>query len=71
MHRRTDPTDGRYVVVVATARGTRRQQQLMERGAPAIEQLFSAFDNARLAILGDLLDRLVTGFDDLISSNDE
>jgi hypothetical protein len=37
----------------------------------AIEQLFSGFDNAQLEILGDLLDRLVTGFDDLIASNDE
>jgi DNA-binding MarR family transcriptional regulator len=71
VQRRTDPTDGRYVVVVATARGIRRQQQLMERGAPAIEQLFSAFDSEQLAVLGDLLDRLVTGFDDLIASNDE
>jgi len=66
VQRRTDPTDGRYVVVIATARGIRRQLQLLERGGPGIEQLFSAFDNKELAILGDLLDRLVTGFDNLI-----
>jgi DNA-binding MarR family transcriptional regulator len=46
---RIDSADGRNVVVAATPRGIRRQQQLMERGRTAFVEIFSKFDDERLA----------------------
>jgi DNA-binding MarR family transcriptional regulator len=71
VERRPDPDDGRYVVVVATRTGRRRQQVLAERSRRAFDALFDRFDDEQLAGFGDLLEQLVTGFDEFIAAGDE
>jgi DNA-binding MarR family transcriptional regulator len=64
--RTPDPNDGRYVVVVATAAGRRRQEALAARARGAFHRLFGRFDDQQLAVFGDLLEQLVASIDDLV-----
>ena len=71
VERRPDPEDGRFVVVLATRAGRRRQQLLADHARRATDELFGSFDDAQLVTLGDLLEQLVAGIDDLCASSQE
>jgi DNA-binding MarR family transcriptional regulator len=70
VERRTDPLDGRLVVVFATRAGRRRQRALADRARLAFDDLFERFDDVQLVAFGDFLDQLVARIDELIASSD-
>jgi DNA-binding MarR family transcriptional regulator len=71
VERRSDLADSRYVTVVATRTGRRRQRALAERSRHAFDVLFDRFDDEALTVLGELLEQLVATFDDFIATGDE
>jgi DNA-binding MarR family transcriptional regulator len=71
VERRPDPHDGRFVVVLATRAGLRRQQLLAKHARRAFDELFERFDNAQLVTFGDLLEQLVAGIDDFCAPSQE
>ena len=65
VERRRHDGDARAVVVVPTAAGKERLESFRAAARAALGELFGRFDPAETASLADLLDRLVTGLDDL------
>ena len=63
------PEDARGVTVVATDAGRTAHDQVAERRRAAIVTMTSVFDDREREALADLLERLVTALDDLVSSS--
>ena len=67
VERRRDDTDARAVTVVPTRAGVALYDRAADTARAALAELFGRFEPAEQALLADLLDRLVTGLDDLVA----
>jgi DNA-binding MarR family transcriptional regulator len=65
VERRADPADGRSVIAVATDDGQALLARLHERGRDSLGRLYDRFDETELEVLAELLERLVSGVDEL------
>lgn len=63
VRRESDPADRRVVAVVATPAGLEQQVAVRERYAALMHGVLAGFDDAELATLARLLERLVAGID--------
>jgi len=67
VERRRVDSDARAVVVAPTRAGTALYERAADTARAALADLFGRFDPDEQAALADLLDRLVTGLDDLVA----
>lgn len=63
--------DGRVVMVRATQEGRRRHAAVAKRRAIAMERIIGSFQAEERALLADLLERLTTAIDDVVTELDE
>jgi DNA-binding MarR family transcriptional regulator len=61
------PDDARVVMAAATARGRRAQRRLAERRRHLLDRILDDFDEDEQGHLADLLERLVSGVDRVVS----
>ncbi len=61
------PDDGRVVMVKVTSEGRRRHAAVARRRGIAMERIIGSFDPAERAALADLLERLTTAIDDVVT----
>ncbi len=62
--------DGRVVMVKATSDGRRRHAEVAKRRAIAMARIIGSFDAGERATLADLIERLTTAIDDVVSELD-
>ena len=62
--------DGRVVMVKITREGRRRHAAVAERRAIALERIIGSFEADERAMLADLLERLTTAIDDVVTELD-
>ncbi len=62
--------DGRVVMVQVTPEGRRRHSEVAERRSIALKRIIGSFDAAERAQLADLLERLTTAVDDVVTELD-
>ena len=62
--------DGRVVMVKITPQGRRRHEAVAQRRAVAMERIIGSFRADERAMLADLLERLTTAIDDVVTELD-
>jgi DNA-binding MarR family transcriptional regulator len=64
---RTEAKDDRRAVEIqATARGRRRQEQMVDAAVETLTEILGVFDRDELQALGDLMERLVASLDEVV-----
>ena len=69
VERRRIDSDARAVVVAPTPAGAALYEQIADSARAALSELFGRFTPAEQDTLADLLDRLVTGLDELVADD--